>query len=186
VDSRDELAEFVSRLRLLDQRLGCVLVQFGPDFGPEHRPRLARFLPQLPGDIRFAVEFRRRGWLTRPVLDLLHDYGVALALVEGRWLPREKMLRLAERPTAGFAYVRFMGPDRAIEDYSRIQVDRSAELAVWRAALLALSERAGDVYVYVNNHFEGHGPASARKLQSRLGWGSVAPERIADQTELFR
>jgi uncharacterized protein YecE (DUF72 family) len=185
VDSRDELAEFVDRARMLGESLGCVLIQFGPDFGPEHRPRLSRFLPQLPGDIRFAVEFRRRGWLTRPVLELLRDYGVALALVEGRWLPRERMLRLALHPTAGFGYVRFMGPDRAIEDYSRVQVDRSAELGEWRAALLALSERAGDVYTYVNNHFEGHGPASARKLQSLLGLGAVEPERIADQTELF-
>ena len=185
VDSRDALAGFLDAARLLGPRLGPVLVQFGPDFGPEHRPALARFLPQLPGDLRFAVEFRRRGWLIRPVLDLLRDYGVALALVEGRWLSREKVLRLAERPTADIAYVRLMGPDRSIEDYSRVQVDRSAELAVWTTTIRALESRVREVYVYVNNHFEGHSPESARKLLQMLYLDVVDLRRLADQTELF-
>jgi uncharacterized protein YecE (DUF72 family) len=185
VDSGEPLAEFLASARLLGEKLGPVLVQFGPDFGPEQRPALARFLPQLPGDVRFAVEFRRRGWLIRPVLDLLRDYGVALALVEGRWLTRAKLLRLSEQPTADFSYVRFMGPDRSIEDYSRIQVDRSDDLATWVPALKALAERVRSVYVYCNNHFEGHSPETARKLLRFMGMTPVEPDRIADQTELF-
>ncbi len=185
VDSRDALAEFLEAARMLGGMLGPVLIQFGPDFGPEHRPALARFLPQLPGDVRFAVEFRRRGWLIRPVLDLLADYGVALALVDGRWAPLEKVLRLAERPTADFAYVRLMGPDRAIEDYSRIQVDRTDALTAWSATIRALAARVKDIYLYVNNHFEGHSPESARKLLHMLDLHAVEPGAMADQTELF-
>lgn len=185
IESRDVLAEFLEAARTLGPALGPVLVQFGPDFGPEHRPALARFLPQLPGNVQFAVEFRRRGWLIRPVLDLLRDYGVALALVEGRWLTREKVLRLCERPTAEFGYVRFMGPDRTIEDYSRIQVDRSTELTSWVPALRALAERVKEVYIYVNNHFEGHSPASARKLLTLMHLQVVEPDQMADQPELF-
>jgi uncharacterized protein YecE (DUF72 family) len=185
VASREPLAEFLAAARRLGDRLGPVLVQFGPEFGPEHRPALARFLPQLPGDVRFAVEFRRRGWLIRPVLDLLRDYGVALALVEGRWLPRVKLLRLAGEPTADFGYVRFMGPDRVIEDFSRVQVDRSAELETWVPALRALAERVRSVYVYCNNHFEGHSPETARKILRLMHLRAVEPGAIADQTELF-
>jgi uncharacterized protein YecE (DUF72 family) len=186
VDCRGPLEEFLAAGRLLGPKLGPVLVQFGPEFGPEHRPALARFLPQLPGDVPFAVEFRRRGWLIRPVLDLLRDYGVALALVEGRWLNREKVQRLCEQPTADFGYVRFMGPDRTIEDFSRVQVDRSGELTTWVPALRALAERVRSVYVYCNNHFEGHSPETARKLMQMLRLRVVEPESIADQTELFQ
>ena len=35
------------------------------------------------------------------------------------------MMALASRPTADFLYVRWMGPDRSIVDFSRIQMDRS-------------------------------------------------------------
>jgi hypothetical protein len=39
--------------------------------------------------------------------------------------------RFAARPPAPFAYVRWMGPNRDLVDYSRIQVDRSRELEAW-------------------------------------------------------
>jgi uncharacterized protein YecE (DUF72 family) len=185
VDCRDVLAEFAAAARALGPKLEAVLIQLGPETGPESRPALERFIPLLPADIRFAIEFRRPGLLIRPVLDLLRAHHVALALVEGKWLPRAKMLRLAESPTADFAYVRFMGPDRVIEDYSRIQVDRTAELGTWGPALARLAGKVQRVVVYVNNHFEGHSPASARRLQALLGTAPRELSVMQDQAELF-
>jgi uncharacterized protein YecE (DUF72 family) len=185
VDCRDVLEEFAERARALGQCLGPILVQFGPEFGPEHRPALERFLPLLAADIRFAVEFRQPQWLTRGILDLLREHRVSLALVEGRWVARQRMLQLAEGPTGEIGYVRLMGPDRTLEDWSRVQVDRGPELAEWALALARLAERVTAVHVYVNNHFEGHSPASARRLQALLGQSPVEPSTLAEQTELF-
>ena len=185
VDCRDVLEEFDERARLLGAHLGPVLVQFGPEFGPDHRPALERFLAMLPGDIRYAVEFRQPQWLTRGTLDLLRERRVSLALVEGRWIGHPRMLRLAEEATGDMAYVRLMGPDRSLEDFSRVQVDRGAELTEWAGVLGRLAERVRVVHVYVNNHFEGHSPASARRLQSLLGQTPVEPSTLAEQTELF-
>ena len=42
-----------------------------------------------------------------------------------------------------------------------------------------------DVYGFVNNHFEGHSPATARELQSILGQRPVDPREIGDQISLF-
>lgn len=94
VDARDVVAEFADRMRALGSRLGPILIQLGPEMGPEHMPALERFLPLLPRDLRFAVEFRRQGWLSRVVLRCLAEHNVALALVEGRWFRRDAMLRL--------------------------------------------------------------------------------------------
>jgi len=185
VECRDVLEEFAAAARHLAEKAGPVLIQFGPDFGPEHRPALERFLPLLPEDLRFAVEFRRSGWLIRPVLELLHAHRVALALVDGRWLPRARLLRLAEHPTTDFAYVRFMGPDRKIDDFSRVQVDRGADLDAWLPALRAMAAKVRVVYVYANNHFEGHSPATARGIQQRLGMPTVELSALREQTELF-
>jgi uncharacterized protein YecE (DUF72 family) len=188
-DADDVLAQFLDRARLLGPKLGPVLVQLGPDFGPDELPALARFLPRLPGDVRFAVEFRQRGWITDGVLALLADYGVALALSDGKWVPRRWALQLAERfaarPPAPFAYVRWMGPNRDLVDYSRIQVDRTRELAAWGAALGALAEGAREVWGYVNNHFAGHSPENVRQLQQLLGQRPVAPEALGDQLTLL-
>jgi uncharacterized protein YecE (DUF72 family) len=116
---------------------------------------------------------------------MLSDHGVALALVDGRWIPRETVLALAETPTADFAYVRWMGPDRKIEDFSRVVVDRDHELGEWAPRLAALAARVATVYGYFNNHFQGHSPASARAMQQLLGQRPVSPGELADQVELF-
>ena len=183
-NSADLLSLFAERARLLGDKLGPVLIQLGPDFGPVELPALATFLPTLPRDVDFAVEFRQRGWIQDGIVALLAEHRVALALTDARWIPRSSMLALAERPTADFAYVRWMGPNRNLVDYSRIQIDRSRELGAWAAVLPGLAQRAR-VYGYVNNHFAGHAPASLRELQSALGLPSVAPEALGDQMSLF-
>lgn len=182
--SGDLLSLFADRVRLLGDKLGPVLVQLGPDFGPIELPALAGFLPSLPHDMDFAVEFRQRGWIQDGILALLSEHRVALALTDARWIPRRTMLSLAARPTADFAYVRWMGPNRDLVDYSRVQVDRSRELTAWAAVLPALARRAR-VYGYINNHFAGHSPASLRELQQVLGIPVVDPDDLGDQMRLF-
>ena len=93
--------------------------------------------------------------------------------------------RLCEQPTTDFAYLRWMGPDRAITDYSHVQVDRSAELDAWAAMIPALLAQVRTMYGYANNHFAGHSPASIRMLQERLGLPTVDPALIGEQASLF-
>ena len=70
-------------------KLGPILIQLGPDFGPTELPAVAQFLPKLPRDIRFAIEFRQRGWIHDGVLALLAEHNVALD-VERRALDSAK------------------------------------------------------------------------------------------------
>jgi uncharacterized protein YecE (DUF72 family) len=184
-DAEDVTALFVERARELGAKLGPVLVQLGPDFGPSELPALVDFLPLLPTDVRVAVEFRQRGWIDDGVLALLAEHRVALALSDGRWIPRKLMMSLAARPTADFVYVRWMGANRDLVDYSRVQVDRTRELGLWATLLWAAAERGIDVYGYVNNHFAGHSPATARELQRLLHQTPLEPGRLAEQMTLF-
>jgi len=176
---------FFDRARELGPKLGPILIQLGPDFSPAERPALAGFLSQLPHDLQVAVEFRQRAWIEPDVLALLADHNVALALTDARWIPRETMLALAEQPTADFAYVRWMGPNRDIVDYSRIQFDRTGELDAWSHKLRLLAERVKSVWGFANNHFAGHSPSTARDLQKLVGQEPVMPENLGDQRSLF-
>ncbi len=187
-DANDLLNEFLDRARELGPKLGPILLQMGPDFAPNELPALEAFVPQLPRDMRFAVEVRQNAW-TRPdvlrsLLSLLTEQNIALALSDARWIPREKMLELAERPTADFLYVRWMGPDREITDYSKLQFDRSAEIRAW-ADVLKRVAHTRDVYGFFNNHFAGHSPANAREMQELLGQRPVDPATLGAQRSLF-
>lgn len=185
IDAASVLYTFVDRARELASRLGPILIQCGPDFSPIERDALAAFLPLLPSDVRFAIEFRQRAWISPETLALLSAHRVALTLSDGRWIPRQWLLRLCERPTTDFAYLRWMGPDRRITDYSHLQVDRSAELDAWAAMIPVLLSQVREVYGFVNNHFAGHSPESVRMLQQRLGVPTVDPSTIGDQPTLF-
>ena len=185
-DAEADTELFLERARLLGPKLGPILVQLGPDFAPSELQALADFVPRLPRDLRFAVEVRQARWTRDDVLldllALLTDNGVALALSDGPWLPRETVLELAAAPTADFHYLRWMGPNRDLVDFSHVQVSREAEIDEWVAAMAKLEV---DVYGYVNNHYEGHSPASAREFQRRLGIRPVDPREIGEQISLF-
>lgn len=184
VGAQEVAARFYDAARELGSKLGPVLIQCGPDFAPSEFDALEEFLHALPDDIRFAIEFRQKGWINEEVHALLTQRNVALALVDARWIPRHWMLKLAERPTSDVAYVRWMGPDRSITDYSRVQVDRTAELESWAAILPSLAKSV-QVYGYVNNHFSGHSPANIRFLQRQLGQVPKDPAQLGEQLGLF-
>jgi uncharacterized protein YecE (DUF72 family) len=187
-DADEVVRDFLERAGRLGPKLGPILLQMGPDFGPDELPAIAQFVPTLPGGLRFAIELRQSTWMRSDVLphllEVLAHYGIALALSDGRWIRRETMLELMARPTADFLYVRWMGPDRKITDYSRVQFDRSKEIRAWSEALTSAANTK-DVYGFFNNHFAGHSPASAREMQRLLGQQSVDPRSLSAQTSLF-
>ena len=184
--SANIVAEFCERARQLDEKLGVVLVQLPPQFEatPENIRTLQEFLKLLPRDLRFSVEFRHGGWLQESVIESLAHHHVALTLVEGQWIARERMWDLAEKPTADFAYVRWMGA-RDLVRFDMVQRPQEENLRAWRDVITRLYARAPNVYAYFSNYYEGHAPASANKLKRLLGQATIGAADLEDQPSLF-
>src|SRR5262249_38325930 len=68
-DCGEIIESFCQQARGLGEKLGPVLVQLPPDFSPRSWSAVEKFVPLLPSDIRFAVEFRDRAWVSEPVVD---------------------------------------------------------------------------------------------------------------------
>ena len=185
--SSDEiLNEFCTTTRRLGDKLGAVLVQLPPQFEAttETVAALKRFLPRLPNDLRFAVEFRHSSWAQSEIAELLAQHNVAVALVEGQWLARRALWQMVAAAAPQFAYVRFMGA-RDLTRFDVVQRPHDENLALWREAITRLCARGSTVYVYFSNYYEGHAPASANKLKHLLGQTVVMPAELADQPSLF-
>ena len=179
------LDEFCARILLLKEKLGAVLVQLPPQFeaSKENAAALREFLRELPRrEIRFAVEFRNRDWLVDWTFEELEKNKVALCLTEGSWLPREKMFEAIGKPTADFAYVRFMG-ERDLTTFDRVARAQDANLQMWTEEIERL--KAKDVFVYFSNFYEGFAPASVNKLKRFLGQKIVSPSSLENQKSLF-
>ncbi len=180
------LSEFCEHARLLQDKLAATLVQLPPHFEADADTvrTLARFLPLLPVDLRFAFEFRHPSWLREDVIELLNKHNAALALVEGQWIARRAQWRMVESLAADFAYVRFMGA-RDLARFDAVQRPQDKNLKLWAEAVRRLADRFSHAYVYFSNFYEGHAPASANSLKRLLGQPAVAPADLDNQQSLF-
>lgn len=113
-------------LRMIDplrtsRRLGAILFQLGPTFKRDDA-LLQAYLNLLPGDLRYAFEFRHASWLTDEVYAILKSSNVSLCLAESEKLEIPKVV------TADFVYRRLRkteySPDAlaAIEQQTREQI----------------------------------------------------------------
>jgi uncharacterized protein YecE (DUF72 family) len=183
------LEEFCRGARRLGPKLAAVLVQLPPQFEAtrENLRALSDFLPLLPEDIHFAVEFRDPFWFEDELLvPLSLQRHVSLALVEGPWVTRERVWRAAAAllDTSDLAYVRWMGA-RDLTRFDEVQRPRELNLERWATAIERLSGRVPRVLAYFSNYYEGHAPASANRLKRLLGEAVVTPEDLDDQPSLF-
>ena len=148
------LENFLSRARLLGEKLGPLLYQTPPNL---HRDLalLESFLRLLPRDLRHVFEFRHQSWLEEEVYELLGLYGVGFCIYD---MPGLTTRVLA---TAPYAYIRFHG---ATGLYYSCYSD--GELEQWAQRIRALPAR--DVFIYFNNDAEAHAVANARALLGKL------------------
>jgi uncharacterized protein YecE (DUF72 family) len=183
------LEDFCRAARRLEDRLAAVLVQLPPQFEAtrENLRALSEFLPLLPADIRFAVEFRDPFWFEEELLvPLSLRRNVSLALVEGPWVTRERVWRAAASllDSSDFTYVRWMGA-RDITRFDEVVRERDTNLSKWADAIERLSRRGSEVFAYFSNFYEGHAPASANKLKRLLGQPTASAEEFENQGSLF-
>ncbi|HVG38683.1 MAG TPA: DUF72 domain-containing protein, partial [Pyrinomonadaceae bacterium] len=180
------LAEFCERARMLQDKLAPILIQFPPQFvaHAENVNALRAFLPLLPDDLRFAAEFRSADWADPEIAAFLARHRVAVALVEGQWINRRALWRMAVGQGLDFAYVRWMG-ERDLTRFDTVQRPQEENLISWAGALEKLAERVRNIYAYFSNYYEGYAPASANRLKQLLGQPIIAAEELQDQPSLF-
>lgn len=176
--------EFCEKAKELKEKLAVVLIQMPPQFEAtkENAQNLRNFLEYLPKDVRFAVEFRNRDWLVEWTFEELEKNKVALALVDGNWIPRELMFQTIEKIKNDFAYVRFMG-ERDLLHFDKIYRHEDAKLQIWKDEIEKIN--AKEIFVYFSNFFEGHAPASVNKLKKLLGQEITDASDLENQGSLF-
>ncbi|HUI39026.1 MAG TPA: DUF72 domain-containing protein [Candidatus Nitrosotalea sp.] len=179
VDCDKEFQGFVERMQLLGEKLGILLLQF-PYFNKmafanvdAFLARLNPFLERLPEGVRFALEVRNKTWLGPKLYKPLADRGVALALIDHPWMPRPSQLFVGADPiTADFAYVRWLGDRKGIEEvtktWDKTIVDRSSELTEWANVVYKITGRGVPVFAYANNHYAGNAPSTIRLFEKLM------------------
>jgi uncharacterized protein YecE (DUF72 family) len=164
-DAGAETAGFLETMRLFQQKLGPILIQFPPDFSIREIDNLARFLETLPTDLRYAVEFRDRSWHAIATGELLQAHNVCWVSADYLYMPRRVYV------TTGFVYIRWLGRHGTYQVKDHERVDRTERLQEWYEDVSNRREQDTfhTVYGFVNDDYAGHAPATAQKMQQIAG-----------------
>lgn len=152
----EPLANFMSRCRLLKEKLGPLLYQLPPGLHRDDEV-LASFLLKLPRELKHVIEFRHKSWLVEEVFEILRRYNVGFCVFD---MPGLTSPLLA---TVSFAYIRFHGREGL---YSSCYTD--AELADWAKGIAGLAQNLESVYIYFNNDVEGFALKNAETIRDML------------------
>ena len=174
-----DVAEFLTRLAPLADRMGPTSVQLPASFAPADLGTLAAFLAALPAEHRWAVEVRHRGFFAggaaeAPLDELLASRRVDRVILDSRALyggPREtdeerEQIRtkpeLPVRPvaTARHRVVRFIG-----------QNEPEANPVFWRPWIATCARWLADgrePYVFVHTPANAFSPALARRFHAEV------------------
>ncbi|WP_435019794.1 DUF72 domain-containing protein [Tundrisphaera sp. TA3] len=194
-DCQDEVDAFVGSILPLGEKLTAALLQLGY-FNRGAFASLDDFLAVLDDflahwphhQVPLAVEVRNPRWVGAKLVEVLRDHNAALTLTEQTWMPRPAQVAAEVDPVTGpLGFVRLLGDRESIEKitttWDKVVVDRSAELAETAGVIRDMAARV-PVAVFLNNHYAGHSPATARDLRALLGQAEPSPPQ-RPRTTLF-
>lgn len=178
VNALGQMDAFVRTMHALEEKLGVILIQFGPDFTVSEFDILDDFLSRLPGNTRYAVEFRHKSWAKRKTSEMLLSHNASWVSTHYTIMPR------MVHQTANFLYLRWIGVHKQFSVKNRIQKDMTDALVWWRDQLLDALDGKKAVYGFFNNDFAGFSPASCNQMKGLLGL-PVRHPRVPKQATLF-
>jgi uncharacterized protein YecE (DUF72 family) len=180
IDCSGDLLDYLKAMDHLGDKLGPVLFQF-PYYAKktgvtlqDFLDRLAAFLPFLPENQHpFALEVRNKNWICPPLLDLLANHNVTLALIDHPWMARpDQLFNKSDIQTGRFHYLRWLGDRYGIEKitttWNEVVVDRDKALDGWIPHIKDALDKKLQVFGYVNNHYSGYAPENVDYLLDHL------------------
>ena len=142
--------------------------------------RLEDLARSLQAGVQLGIELRNPRWLNESFFELLARHRLIPVLLQGYYMPsvldvyHRWRLVIWQSETV---VVRLHGPDRkGMEQrtgkrWDRIVEPRDNELTGVVEMIEELLGRGLDVYVNVNNHYEGSAPLTIERLDKLLGVG---------------
>jgi uncharacterized protein YecE (DUF72 family) len=178
LDAEPQTEAFLTAIRALGPRLGPLMLQLPPAFGPSWLDMLRDYLKRLPGDVRIAVEVRHPDWFDADAphgaaLDAtLAELGAARVVFDSRpvYSPNtpDAMRQRTRKPklpvlfaaTQPFVVTRFISSPVLSENEAPMN-EHVAHVADW------LSEKR-DVFFFVHCPRDEFTPGIAREVYHRV------------------
>lgn len=183
-DCEPETLAFLDVLRALGQAAAPAFLQLPPDFSRRRYGKvLADYLDWLASckeTLQIGVEVRAQDLMTPAFATFLAERGFALVIVDrvgslDLYPVWNELIAAGTAPA--FALFRWIGDDKqGPQGDNELVAPRDEQLDLWAQRLLDWHHAGVEQYGYMHNPYEGHSPASVRRLQARLA--QLAPQPV--------
>ena len=162
----DSISQFFYRLSPLKEAVFAYLLQFPPWFkyNKKHIHQLKYLISKLPTENKYVIELRDNSWFNEDLLSEVIERSTVILGVT--YMPGIKAYYMPKQNTY---YIRLIG-DRELTVFDRIQRDQKENIRNLVNNLNTLKESPNiyEIFIIVNNHFQGNAPESVNLLKKRL------------------
>lgn len=174
--------EFLEALQPIENNIGCLIFQF-EYLNKKKMNSLNAFLENLNNFISkllsklppIGIETRNPNYLTDSYFKFLHDKNLSHVFLDGYYMPLiREVYKKAEKYINNISVIRLHGPDRkgieksAGDKWNKIYFERNEEISSIVEMIKQIEIKEVDLFVNVNNHFEGSAPLTIERIKSRL------------------
>ena len=180
--STDLFKQFLQRIEPLGKNLGPLIFQFeylnkkkipSQNYFME---RLGEFFSQLPRGYIYAIEVRNPNYLNESFFEFLRFHQLYFVFMHGYYMPSIfDVFQSFSDYIQGLTVIRLMGSDRqkietaAGKQWDKVVVAREEELDRLIPMIEELRQQRVEVYLNINNHFEGSAPLTIGRIRQRMG-----------------
>ena len=179
--SLDILSEFIGLIKPIHKNLGPLIFQFEyltkemmkSQF--EFQGLFREFSGKLPEGFLYAVETRNPNYLNDAYFQFLKDNKLGHVFLHGYFMPPiYDIYKKYKDYIKNYTVIRLHGPDqKGMEQrtggmWNKIIEPRNEELEKIISMILELLDRKVDVYLNVNNHYEGSAPLTILRIQKMM------------------
>jgi len=137
----------------------------------EFENKFGSFISQIPKGINYAVEIRNPNYLTNQYFEFLSKNNLIPVLLHGYYMPPiwETVNKFSKYLTSDLV-IRLHGYERkGIEkvtnkEWNTVVFNQDSEIPKIVESLMFLSKTNNNIYVNVNNHYEGSAPITIEKI----------------------
>ncbi len=176
------LEEFVQIIKPIINQTAYLIFQF-EYLNKEKMPSLSQlqrllhqFFISLPPDLPpMSIEIRNPFYLNSSFFKFLRDLNLSYVFLQGYFMPPiVEIYNKYKEYIKGQTIIRLHGPDRSEienisgENWSKVYINRDEELKDIIEMIKELQSREVDVYLNINNHYEGSAPLTIEKINKLL------------------
>jgi uncharacterized protein YecE (DUF72 family) len=174
--------EFLDSIETIKEQVGCLIFQFEylnkqkMKSLSEFQMKFSEFYRNLnKSKLPVGIEIRNPNYLNEKYFGFLSELNIAPVFLEGYYMPPVTEIHSRfKKYVKNLAVIRLHGPDRkgiekiANDNWNQIYINRDSELKSIVEMIRDLQNKEVDLFVNVNNHFEGSAPLTIQKIKNNI------------------